>query len=219
MNAATVQGACLNDHCCLPRTGARLELSNLTLRVPPLPEIPSSAIPAGSLLAHVFAADRGAQLRLSEVTVETASCGELAALAAQLCDPGSWRHTTSVRVLGGVVQYDSGSMPIAAAAMAANASAAEAAEAGGGVPYAELEATRFTCLEPDPPPPSWPCTATTAGSAAELRGALDLMASSSRVLLVSLTGHISLDGIAWDAPLVRNEEALEGRHGRVIDAV
>ncbi|KXZ52947.1 hypothetical protein GPECTOR_8g321 [Gonium pectorale] len=177
---------------------SRLEVSNLTLRLPPLP---LSASPVASLLAHVFAAGPGAQLRLSGVTVEAASCGELAAFATQLCDPGSWRHTARLRVLGSVVQYDSGSMPIAAAVMAANVSAAEAVEAGGGVPYAELEATGFKCPESYPPPPSWPCTATTAGTAAELRGALDLMASTYRVLLVSLTGSISLDGTAWDAPL------------------
>ncbi|KXZ52941.1 hypothetical protein GPECTOR_8g316 [Gonium pectorale] len=187
----------------IPATGSRLELSNLTLRLPPLPESPSSAPPAASLLAHVFAAGPGAQLRLSGVTVEAASCGELAAFATQLCDPGSWRHTTSVRVLGPVVQYDSGSMPIAAAALAANASVAEAAAAGSGVPYAELAATSFTCPESYPPPPSWPCTATTAGNAAELRGVLAYMASTSRVLLVSLTGHISLDETAWDARSAR----------------
>ncbi|KXZ52951.1 hypothetical protein GPECTOR_8g325 [Gonium pectorale] len=182
-------------------TGSRLELSNLTLRLPPPPEYPASGTPA-SLLAHVFAADPGAQLRLSGVNVEVTSCGELSAFATQLCEPGSWRHTTSLRVLGSVVQYDSGSMPIAAAAIVANASSAEAAAAGGGAPSAELETTSFTCPATYPPPPSWPCTATTAGTAAELRGALDLMASTYRVLLVSLTGSISLDGTAWDAPSV-----------------
>ncbi|KXZ46617.1 hypothetical protein GPECTOR_42g828 [Gonium pectorale] len=202
------------------KTGARLELRNLTLLLPPLPELALSHT-SPSFLAHLVSSEPGAQLTLSGVTAQAATCSDMVVFMTSFCDLDTWAFNPGLHVQNGAVTYGRGRMalspalPASAAAEGLNSPANDGSGAGAGgnttTPgqlkesvEAELHATRFTCAPDDGGalPAAWPCLAGPVGSAAELWDALQHLGATQRVMLLSITRDVSLADVKWRAPTI-----------------
>ncbi|GFR50775.1 hypothetical protein Agub_g13040 [Astrephomene gubernaculifera] len=171
------------------RNNATLRLSNLTLRLPPLPTSQLSGVV--SMIAHAVAVGPGALVYLDGVTLVGASCSDLQAFTDTLCRTTSWRYTTDeFQILNGILMYGDARMSMSPLTTSSDSTAA----ASNG---ASLKSTTVTCPNGGPKPP-WTCSGTYVSTADELqKTAVRLLANTTKILHLSVTSNITLDPKTW----------------------
>ncbi|GLI63126.1 hypothetical protein VaNZ11_006033, partial [Volvox africanus] len=138
--------------------GALLRLSNLNLRVSPLP---ATYAVGTSLIKQVFRLINGGRVELENVLIEAYSCSDLETIMRSLClvtpTKTNWKYnTTGLQILNGLLLYGKAGMPVSEAATYTMAAEMEV--------LVTLTNCRVTCPAGGLKPP-WVCTATyTTGS-------------------------------------------------------
>ncbi|GIL77970.1 hypothetical protein Vretifemale_7252, partial [Volvox reticuliferus] len=171
--------------------GALLRLSNLALRVPPLP---ATYIVGTSLIKHVVRLINGGRVELDNVLIEAYSCSDLETLMRSLCLTTStktnWKYnTTEMQILNGLLLYGKAGMPVAEAATLTATAEMDV--------LATLTNCRVTCPEGGLKPP-WVCSATYATGSKDFQFKIqNLLPNTSETIMLSLTSDVTLDPLTW----------------------
>ncbi|EFJ51707.1 hypothetical protein VOLCADRAFT_87429 [Volvox carteri f. nagariensis] len=165
--------------------GASLRLSNLTLRVAPLPSPYDRQI---SMLQHVIKLVDGGRASLDNVLIESYNCSYLQDFMRTLCTLTGWKYnTTELQVLNGVVLYGKAGMVLRESAPGSDAEMEV---------MTTLTNCRLTC--PGGLPPPWTCSATYTNGSKDFQTKIQqLLPNTAEILLLSLASNVTLDPATW----------------------
>ncbi|GIL50131.1 hypothetical protein Vafri_6436 [Volvox africanus] len=178
--------------------GSLMRLSNLTLKVSPLP---ATYAVGTSLIKHVIRLINGGRVELDNVLVEAYSCSDLETIMRSLClvtsTKTNWKYnTTEMQILNGFLLYGKAGMPVSEAATYSVAAETEV--------LATLTNCRVTCPGGGLKPP-WVCSATFASGSKDFQDKIQtLLPNTSEAIMLSLTSDVTLDPLTWKPVNMRN---------------